>query len=126
MTPTYRFLKAKLQVSTNQECFIFSYYFSTAYCRRHYQTLGLRLVYPLQKIFLQMQERLIQSISYIWKNNDVRKQLNYMKQWSLKGARGKETTEKYKRFLQQLREEEIAELEHEQTTAKEFINEASK
>jgi len=24
------------------------------------------------------------SVSYIWKNSDVRKQLNYMKQWSLK------------------------------------------
>jgi len=25
-----------------------------------------------------------QSISYIWKNSNVREQLNYMKQWSLK------------------------------------------
>jgi len=35
--------------------------------------LVLRLVYPLQKMFLQQQERLTQSISYIWKNSDVRK-----------------------------------------------------
>jgi len=27
--------------------------------------LGMRLVYPLQKIFLQLQERLTQSVSYI-------------------------------------------------------------
>jgi len=44
--------------------------------------LGLRLVYPLQKI-IQLQERLIKSIRYIWKKSDVRKQLNYIKQFSL-------------------------------------------
>jgi len=57
--------------------------------------LSLRLVYPLRKIFLQLQERFSQS--YNWKNSDVRKQLNYIKQWSLKMSyRGKKTNLKIK------------------------------
>jgi len=53
--------------------------------QRHYQAfLDLRLVYTLQKIFLQLQDRLTHSISYIWKKSNVRKLLNYMKQWRLK------------------------------------------
>jgi len=89
---------------------------------------GLRLAYPLQKIFFQLPERLTQSICYILEEQRRQKPAELHNAVELKNEPEEKRQMKNKKdsLLQQLWEEKAKlKQKHEQATAKELIDEAS-